>query len=129
MSHFAGIASEIEAVIGATLTAKLLAARGGTPINIPANAAGSTLASIIGVEASQAMIKHFGPGQLSLPMGNARGRAATRRHAIEMFRKGRSLSEVALKSGVHVRTVSRWKAGLDAPEPGLGPLFDKTFDK
>lgn len=133
MSHFAGIAGRIEAVIGPTLTAKLLAARGGGEVTIPKRVRGSALAKIIGEEATR-MLRDadddaFGPGPLRLPMGNERGRAANRRAALAMIDGGASIIKTALVTGVHKRTVSRWKEGGSEPDPGPGPLFEAFFDK
>jgi len=110
MTHFAGIASEVEAVIGVEQTRTLLAARGGTQISIPVRAANSSLAALIGEAAARQMIDAFGAGALRLPMGVARGRAAKRQQAIDMLNGGASLSQVALACEIHVRTVSRYRA-------------------
>lgn len=129
MTVFAGIAGEIEAVIGATLTAKLLAARGGTVVFVPKHPKGTILSKIVGPEAVCKLIDAFGVGELHLPMGTARGRGAVRDASVQLFKDGKSLTEVAIKSGVHVRTASRWKKETKAGDIGLGPLFERPFDK
>ncbi|MDJ0826973.1 MAG: helix-turn-helix domain-containing protein [Rhodobacter sp.] len=128
MTAFAGIAGEIEAVIGPVATAKLLAARGGTTIWVPSRAKGSMLAALIGEATARQMIAAFGQGTLTLPLSETRGRAARRQRALALLRNGASLTEVALNCDVHIRTVSRWKLGLKADTGSLGPLFDHVFD-
>lgn len=56
-------------LIGAEATLKLLEARGGTRLWLPQKAADGMLAGIIGVDAAEAMTKHFGSGQIMLPIG------------------------------------------------------------
>lgn len=56
-------------LIGAEATLKLLEARGGTRIYIPESAAGGVLAGIIGLDAAEAMHRHYGKGEIRLPLG------------------------------------------------------------
>ncbi|SMH35976.1 hypothetical protein [Maritimibacter sp. HL-12] len=111
-----GVAAEIEALIGLDLTVKLLKARGGTDIEIPARADGSKLAGIIGVKATDALIRDLGRGRITLPCAFMRGQGARRHDAREMLRAGKSVREVALACDMHQRTVARIKADLDAAD-------------
>lgn len=114
MTQLPGIAGEIEAVIGLERTAMLLKRRGGTEVNIPVRARGSKLAEIIGVDATDAMIKAFGSAKITLPCGHMRGAGARRAEAMKMLRQGASLSQVALACDLHSRTVSNYRAQIDA---------------
>jgi hypothetical protein len=110
----AGLAGEIEAVIGSDKAQALLRQRGGTEITIPVRPDNSTLAAIVGLPAAAAMIAHFGAGRLKLPLSGARGIGARRRLGFDMLQAGASLSEVALACEVDERTVSRWRAEIEA---------------
>lgn len=107
-----GLAGEIESVIGTHLATALLAQRGGTTITVPVTATGSTMAFIIGQDATDAMIAHFGHGRLDLPLSAARGTGAARHRGWQMLAGGASLKDVALVCEVHERTVSRWKQAM-----------------
>lgn len=118
MTTFPGIAGEIEALIGADLTARLLKRWGGCQIGIPVKAEGSTLAEEIGVEAAEVVIRAVGHGKITLPCGSMRGLGRRRAEAIAMLRRGASLQDVALACDLHTRTVSNYRAALEA-EAGL----------
>lgn len=128
MSHFSGIAGDIEAVIGFEATVALLRARGGTDVELPRRVSGSWLARLIGDEAAHAMVREFGHGRMSLPMGGVRGRAARdaaiRAQAMEMIDAGHSNSQIALDCGLSLRTVEKYRAQSrhDDNQPTL-PLF------
>ncbi|MCU9850367.1 helix-turn-helix domain-containing protein [Defluviimonas sp. WL0024] len=126
MSRLPGIAGEIEAVIGLERTMLLLRRRGGTEINIPVRARGSMLAEIIGVDGAEAMIRAFGSAKIMLPCGHLRGTKARRAEAKKMLRAGASISQVALACDMHSRTVSNYRAQLEA-EAGRRQL-DLPFD-
>jgi len=55
--------------IGAEAALKLLEARGGTRLWIPESAEGGVLAGIIGLDAAQAMHRHYGKGEIKVPLG------------------------------------------------------------
>jgi DNA-binding CsgD family transcriptional regulator len=116
MTQLPGVAGEIEQTIGLELTVKLLKARGGTVVKIPATARGTLLAGIIGEQATEKLIDEIGPGNIDLPCGHMRGRDASRlqkkRRAIAMLEDGKSLREVALACDIAVRTASQYRAEL-----------------
>lgn len=56
-------------LIGAEATLKLLEARGGTRLYIARPAAGGALAGIIGLGAAEAMYRHYGAGEIKIPLG------------------------------------------------------------
>jgi len=56
-------------LIGAEATLRLLEARGGTRLWIPQKAADGVLAGIVGLDAAEAMAKHYGSGEIKLPLG------------------------------------------------------------
>jgi hypothetical protein len=118
MTVFPGVAGEIEALIGAERTVDLLRRWGGCQISIPVKARGSSLAQVVGVEAAEAIIREIGPGKLTLPCGSIRGmrriQAETKAAAMEALRSGASLQQVALDFGLHTRTVSNYRAELEA---------------
>lgn len=114
MTQLPGIAGEIEAIIGLDLTIRLLKRRGGTQIAVPVRAKGSRLAEIVGLHAAERMILALGPGKLTLPCASMRGAKARRAEAIAMLRAGASLSQVALACDLHTRTVSNYRAQIDA---------------
>lgn len=114
MSGLPGIAGTIAEVIGLEATVRLLRWRGGCEIAVPVRPEGSALARAIGEDAARALVDHFGPGKLLLPMAAVRGAGARRVQALTMLRAGASLSEVALACDLHTRTVSRLRAQLDA---------------
>ncbi|MCW8843354.1 MAG: helix-turn-helix domain-containing protein [Rhodobacteraceae bacterium] len=124
MSNLPGIAGEIEEAIGLDLAVKLLEARGGTEIVIPVRATGTALAEIIGAAAAEKVIAEIGSGKVLLPCASMRGEGARRARAIELLRSGQSLRAVALECDIHIRTVSRYRAQIDAEaadlaQPGL----------
>lgn len=114
MTQLPGIAAEIEKAIGLDLTMKLLKRRGGTQIAIPVKACGSQLAEIVGVAAAEKIITAIGHGKITLPCAWLRGAKARRAEAFRMLEAGASLLEVALACDMHIRTVSNYRAELEA---------------
>lgn len=108
-----GLAAEIATVIGEERALRLLMRRGGTEIKLPGSAPGSLLADLVGEEAAEAMIAHFGGTQkMSLPCGHLRGAPGRRAMGVAMLRRGASAQDVALSCDVSVRTVYDWRATL-----------------
>jgi len=118
MTMFPGIAGEIEQLIGAELTTALLRRWGGQQVNLPARAAGSQLAEVVGVEAAQKIIDGIGHGKITLPCGSVRGAKRRKAEAVALLRRGHSLSEVAAACDLHSRTVSNYRAEIDAEFSG-----------
>ena len=114
MTLFRGLAAEIEEAIGREATLALLGRWGGCQIALPVKAEGSALAGVIGVDAAAALIRAFGHGKITLPCADARGMRRRRAQAIAMLRAGRSLQEVALACDLHTRTVSLYRADIEA---------------
>lgn len=118
MTAFPGIAGEIELLIGAERTIDLLKRWGGCQISIPVKAQGSALAQVVGEDAAEEIIRAIGPGKITLPCGSIRGvkriQAETKSAALEALRRGASLQQVALDLGLHTRTVSNYRAELEA---------------
>lgn len=107
---FRGVAAEIAELIGEATTLRLLRARGGTVIFLPVRAKGDVISDLIGEDACAALIDYFGAGRLALPIGPGRGAGARRAQGINMFRDGRSITDVARACEVDARTASRWRA-------------------
>lgn len=114
MTAFPGIAGQIEDIIGPELTAQLLRRWGGCQIKIPRHAEGSKLAEVIGVAAAEAVIRDFGYGKVTLPCGSMRGAKRRRAEAVAMLRRGASVAQVALACDLHSRTVSNYRADIEA---------------
>jgi hypothetical protein len=114
MTTFPGIAGEIELLIGTELTTALLRRWGGCQLNLPARAAGSVLAEVVGVDAAQKIIDGIGHGKITLPCGSIRGTKRRKAEAIAMLRRGASLAEVATACDLHSRTVSNYRAEIEA---------------
>lgn len=114
---FPGIAGQIEEAIGRDLTEKLLKKRGGTEVSVPKFAKGSMLSDIIGVHATEKLIREIGPGRINLPCGHMRGARARKAEAKRMLRQGASVSQVALACDMHSRTVQNYRAEI-ADEAG-----------
>lgn len=114
MSQLPGIAGRIEEEIGLDLAVILLKRRGGTQLSIPVRPRGSMLAEIIGLPAAEKLFAALGPGKITLPCGHLRGARARRADAMRMLRDGASLQEVALACDMHTRTVSQYRAKLEA---------------
>ena len=129
MMTLPGLAGEIEALIGLDLTTKLLRAKGGCQINIPHRdrVVGSALASIIGEAAVEALIGVYGAGAMWLPMASFRGAKRRKADALRMLRQGASLQDVALACDVASRTVSNYRAEIEA-EAG-SRQFSLPFDR
>lgn len=118
-----GVAGEIEELIGTEATLKLLAARGGTEVTIPARAEGSVLADVLGIDDAEILMDAFGRAPVMLPCGHLRGREGRRERARAMLRRGAPATEVALACEVHIRTVYDYRrdlreAGEALPAPG-----------
>lgn len=127
MTTFPGIAGEIEELIGPDLTVQLLRRWGGCQINIPVRANRSKMAEVIGVPATETIIKHIGHGRITLPCGSMRGQKRRRAEAMMLLRQGASIQQVALACDLHTRTVSNYRAALDAE---LGDLqMQLPFDR
>jgi DNA-binding CsgD family transcriptional regulator len=118
MTLFPGNAGRIEEVIGTELTTLLLRRWGGCQISIPVKARGSKLAEVIGEPAADALIREIGHGKMTLPCGSMRGHkrrvAEIREAAIAALRRGRSLQQVAMEFDLHTRTVSKYRAEIEA---------------
>ena len=114
MTLFTGFAGEIEAVIGRDASAALLRRWGGCQIVLPVKAEGSALAGVIGDVAATALIQAFGAGKITLPCADARGARRRRAEAKRMLQGGASLREVALACDLHTRTVSNYRAEIEA---------------
>jgi hypothetical protein len=129
MTTLPGLAGEIEALIGLDLTTKLLRAKGGVQINIPhrERVTGSALAAIIGDQAAEAMFENYGAGAMWLPMASFRGAKRRKADAVRMLRAGASLQDVALACDVASRTVSNYRAEIEA-EAG-SRQFALPFDR
>lgn len=127
MTTFPGIAGDIEALIGTELAALLLRRWGGCQVNIPTRARGSKMAEVIGMDATEMVIRHIGHGRITLPCGSMRGQSRRRAEAIEMLRQGASIQQVALACDLHTRTVSNYRAALDAA--GGSSQMHLPFDK
>ena len=113
MDALPGIAGQIEEASGRELTERLLKRRGGTEISIPKFARGSMLSEIVGLQATEKMIREIGPGRLKLPCSTMRGAKARKAEAIRMLREGASVNQVALACDLHSRTVQSYRAGMD----------------
>jgi hypothetical protein len=114
MTTFPGIAGDIEKLIGVELTTALLRRWGGCQINLPIRVAGSKLAEVVGEQAAQTIIDGIGHGKVTLPCGSLRGARRRKDEAKLMLRKGASLQDVALACDLHTRTVSNYRAELEA---------------
>lgn len=114
MTTFPGIAGEIEALIGVELTTALLRRWGGCQVNLPTRAHGSKLAEVIGEQAAQQIIDGIGHGKVTLPCGSLRGVRRRKDEAKSMLRGGASLQQVALACDLHTRTVSNYRAEIEA---------------
>lgn len=127
MTQLPGIAGEVEEAIGLDLTVRLLKRRGGTEITVPVRARGSMLAEIIGLHAAEKLVAAIGPGKIMLPCGTMRGSRARRAEAIRMLRAGASIREVALACDLHSRSVSNYRAEIEA-EAGAAQM-QLPFDR
>ncbi len=114
MSQLPGIAALIEEAIGLDLAMRLLKRRGGTQIAIPVRARGSMLADIIGLTPAEKVIAALGPGKVLLPCAHLRGAKARKAEAKRLLAAGASLLDVSLACDIHIRTVSNYRAELDA---------------
>lgn len=109
-----GLAVRIAGLIGEELTRLLLKRRGGCQMVVPVKAQGSLMAEIIGEEATGEMIRGLGPGRITLPCADQRGPRARRAEAKAMLRAGASIQQVALACDLHTRTVSKYRAEINA---------------
>lgn len=127
--HDLPLVDRLQAAIGEVSTNRLLRARGGTQVTIPARARGSWIAELIGEQEAEFLIAALGPApvKLTLPMANMRGPGARRRKARTMLAEGRSLAEVAHACDLHERTVSRVRAAMDK-DGGASKQPELPFD-
>ena len=113
ITRLRGLASEIADVIGEDCALYLFQKRGGSDLKIPDTARGSKLADLVGVEAAEALIRHFGGGyRLTLPCAHLRGSQGRRARGIAMLARGASTLEVAMTCDVTTRTVENWRSSL-----------------
>ena len=112
LTSLTGLAGEIADAIGAGPTFALLAARGGTEVNVPMHAAGSDLAELIGEDAASAMMIAFGPGRMELPCAHLRGQKGRQARAMRMLMDEASVRDVAMACELHRRTVGNYRATL-----------------
>ncbi len=127
MTTFPGIAGEIEALIGVELTTALLRRWGGCQIKLPTRARGSKLAEVVGEAAAEQIIAGIGNGTITLPCASVRGVKRRKGEAMDMLRAGHSLQQVALACDLHTRTVSNYRAEIEA-EVG-SRQFSLPFDR
>jgi hypothetical protein len=85
-------------LIGADATLKLLEARGGTRLYIADSKEGGLLAGIVGLDAAEAMRRHFGKGEIMLPIGRPW-------RILCYIAMGLSGPQAALKSGTSEKVV------------------------
>jgi len=109
---------------GVAAAVALCKKRGGREVTIPHKAHGSILADIVGVDAAEKIKDEFGVCRLVVPFGPYGGAQGRRTIAIEALRDGASVSQAALQSGVHMRSVKRFKADLDGASQHHPDLFD-----
>ena len=131
MTTFPGIAGQIEEAIGIELTTLLIRRWGGLSCAIPVKARGSKLAEVVGFEAAEAIIRAIGPGKIVLPCAAMRGvrrqMAERKAGAMAALQRGRSLHQVAVEFDLHTRTVSKYRAELEAGRDA--PQMQLPFDK
>lgn len=61
--------ARLVALIGEEAALRLLEARGGTRLWIPAKTAEGVLAGIVGLDAAEAMYRQYGAGEIKVPFG------------------------------------------------------------
>lgn len=125
MSHLPGILGTIATVAGEAAALKLARELGGTTIKLSADPAGK-LATVVGVEAAEAMVKEWSQGYfLTIPMAHLRGAGARRAQVARMIESKVPTAKAALACDVHDRTAKRIKARLKelAEDPDQLPMF------
>lgn len=124
MSTFPGIAGRIQDLIGTEAATAILRRWGGCQLELPKRTKGSELAAMIGEAATGVLIKELGSGRITLPCGSMRGLGRRRADAMAMLRRGASLQEVALAHDLHTRTVSKYRALIEAEGGGRQKTLD-----
>ena len=122
--------AELESVIGADATLSLIEAKGGTNIFIPATITPDHwLVDLLGSDAATKLCQYFAIGSLNshgdtvglrggrytIPNGKGRAHRLRQRQAVlTASLAGRTVTEIALHLGIHIRNVKRWRAKLRA---------------
>lgn len=118
------VLQEIADVVGIDLAWALARAKGGTTIFLPRRVGQRHwLSQIIGHEAAQQLCAHFRSNhqeRVVVPMGVGTQRLERWQEAST---KDLSINETAEYVGVHVRTVSRYRARRSGKKSGQGELF------
>lgn len=96
-------------LIGDAAVIKLLGARGGTHVHLPKTVTPDCeLARIVGVEAAESIVRHFGSDQsLRLPTGKgfAHGRVIDHAEVVRRFGAGEPARSIALAMGCTERQI------------------------
>lgn len=105
----------------------LMREKGGQKIVIPKRAPdGHWIVALVGREAADALGAYYGGAPVAIPIGKKsswRAFLTQRRAAVEqMVADGRNLNAIADGAGMHVRSISRWKARIRR-DGGQGSLF------
>lgn len=123
MSDLPGILATIATVTDEATALKLVQALGGTSLKLSAAPDGK-LATVVGVEAAEKIVKEFIQGDtVVIPMANRRGAGARRAAVARMLIDGGKIHTTALACDVHERTAKRMRARLKDQEDL--PLFKK----
>lgn len=128
--HFPPLASTIADSIGTQATITLILQFGGNLIYIPAKMRPShRIAKAIGLRSAERLSEDFGnPCGTNITLPNSlNGKLLRRALAIKLFREGRSLSQVALATGVARSTVVDWKKRYFLKENGSS-LYKADFE-
>lgn len=118
---------ELMQVIGSDAAWRLIAAKGGQMVFIPAKIANQAhpLARIIGLPAARALADHFRVGSTGhsflVPLGRAYQQKLAMVRALE---GGATANQAAAASGMHIRTAYRTRKRLKDDEPSL---FDQLL--
>jgi hypothetical protein len=101
----------IQEVLGEADTLKVLHAKGGQEVYIPAPenlALGHWLTEILGQDQALKLCGRFQRERLSLPLGNMGGqRGELHRQVVDMSLAGCSVNCIVASTGLHARTVRR----------------------
>lgn len=123
MTGLPGTLGAIARVAGEKAALRLAQELGGTSIKLSADPGGK-LATIIGQEAADAIVKEWAAGYtLLIPMAHLRGAGARRAELARLIEEKRPVRDVALAGEVHERTVKRMRAKLRSQDDL--PLFRK----
>ena len=122
--------AELESAIGADATLSLIEAKGGTNIFIPATITPDHwLVDLLGLDAAAKLCEYFAVGAVNahgdtvglrggvytIPNNKTRARGLRYRQAVlTASLAGRTVTEIALHLGIHIRNVKRWRAKLRA---------------